>query len=63
MRTQRDPNVWHLDRVLSVPQIDLSACADKKMVILYVYLHICTKKTQYYRTDMQMKKIRQFFFA
>ncbi len=49
------PNVWHLDRVLSVPQIDLSACVDRKMVILYVYLRICTKKTQFYRTDMQIK--------
>ena len=34
----------HIDRVLSAPQIDLSAHADKKMVILYVYLRICTKK-------------------
>jgi hypothetical protein len=30
----------------------------KKMVILYVYLRICTTKTQFYRTDAQIKKIK-----
>ncbi len=38
MRIWRGPNVWRLDRLLSVLQIDLSACADRKMVIFYVYL-------------------------
>jgi hypothetical protein len=51
-----DPNVWHLLRLLSVPQIDLSAFADRKMVIFYVYLRYFTKKSQLYRTDMQIKK-------
>jgi hypothetical protein len=51
------PNDWCLHRLLSVPQIDLSAHADRKMVILYVYLHYFTKKSQLYRTDMQIKKI------
>ncbi len=51
------PNVWRLDRLLSVvPQIDLSARADRKMVIFYVYLHYFTKKSRLYRTDMQIKK-------
>jgi hypothetical protein len=27
------------------------------MVILYVYLHTCITKTQFYRTDTQIKKI------
>ncbi len=56
MRIWRGPNVWRLDRLLSVPQIDLSARADKKMVIFYVYLRYFTKKSQLYRTDTQMKK-------
>jgi hypothetical protein len=30
MHIWRGPNVWHLDRLLSVPQIDLSAHADRK---------------------------------
>jgi hypothetical protein len=55
MRIWSGPNFLHIERVLSAPQIDLSACPDKKMVILYVYLHICTKKTQFYRTDTQKK--------
>ncbi len=50
------PNVWRLDRLLSVPQIDLSARADRKMVIFYVYLRYFTKKSQLYRTDTQIKK-------
>ncbi len=50
------PNVWHLHRLLSVPQIDLSACADRKIVILYVYLRYFTKKSRLYRTDTQVKK-------
>jgi len=37
------PNVWCPNRVLSVPQIDLSVCTDRKMVNLYVYLHNFTK--------------------
>jgi hypothetical protein len=57
MHIWRGPNVWRLDRLLSVPQIDLSACADKKMVIFYVYLRYFTKKSRLYRTDMQVKKI------
>ncbi len=54
------PNVWRLHRLLSVPQIDLSARADRKMVILYVYLHYFTKKSQLYRIeDTQIKKVVQ----
>ena len=34
-----DPNVWRPNRVLSLPHLDLSACAEK-MVIFYVYLFI-----------------------
>jgi hypothetical protein len=34
------------DRLLSVPQIDLSARADRKMVIFYVYLRYFTQKSQ-----------------
>jgi hypothetical protein len=45
-----------LDRLLSVPQIDLSARADKKMVIFYVYLRYFTRKSQLCRTDTQIKK-------
>jgi hypothetical protein len=56
MRIWRDPNFWHLDRLLSVQQIDLSACADRKMVIFYVYLRYFTKKSRLYRTDMHIKK-------
>ncbi len=48
--------MWPLDRLLSVPQIDLSARADRKMVIFYVYLRYFTKKSQLYRTDTQIKK-------
>jgi hypothetical protein len=44
------------DRLLSVPQIDLSAGADRKMVIFYVYLRYFTKKSRLYRTDTQIKK-------
>ncbi len=62
MHTRIGSNVWHLDRVLSVPQIDLSAHTDRKMVILYVNLRICTKKTQFYSTDTQIKKLRWFSF-
>ncbi len=43
-------------QTLSVPQIDLSAQADRKMVIFYVYLRYFTKKSRLYRTDMQIKK-------
>ncbi len=46
-----------LDRLLSLPQIDLSFCADRKMVIFYVYLRYFTKKSQSYRTVTQIKKI------
>ena len=56
MRIWRGPNVWRLDRLLSVPQIDLSARADRKMVIFYVYLRYFTKKSRLYRTDTQIKK-------
>jgi hypothetical protein len=51
-----DPNVWHPSRVLSVPQIDLFACADRKMVNLCVYLRNFTKKSRFYRTDTQIRK-------
>ena len=51
------PDVWRLDRLLSVPQIDLSARADRKMVIFYVYLRYFLKKSQFYKTDMQIKII------
>jgi hypothetical protein len=58
MRICAYPNFLRLDRDLSAPQLDLSACADRKMVILYVYLRIWTTKTQLYRTDVQIKKLR-----
>ncbi len=51
-----DPNVWRPNRVLSVPQIDLSARADRKMVNLCVYLRKFTKKSRFYRTDTQIRK-------
>ncbi len=57
MRIWRGPNVWRLDRLLYVMQIDLSARADRKMVIFYVYLRYFTKKSRLYRTDTQIKKI------
>jgi hypothetical protein len=44
------------NRVLSVPQIDLSVCTDRKMVNLYAYLRNITKKSRFYRADMQIKK-------
>ncbi len=56
MRIWRGPNVWRLDRLLSVPQIDLSARADRKIVIFYVYLRHFTKKSRLYRTDTQIIK-------
>ena len=56
MRIWRGPNVWRLDRLLSVPQINLSARADRKMVIFYVYLRYFTKKSRLCRTDTQIKK-------
>jgi hypothetical protein len=37
--------------LLSVLQIDLSACADRKMVIFYVYLRYFLKKSRFHRTD------------
>ena len=47
-----DPNVWRPNRVLSVPQIDLSAHTDRKMVNLYVYLcNYFTKKSRFYSDD------------
>jgi hypothetical protein len=50
-----------------VPQIDLSAQADRKMVNVYVYLRSFTKKSQFYTTDTQIKKyktvILRFFFV
>ena len=55
------PNVWHPNRVLSVPQIDLSARADRKMVNLNVYLRNFTKKLQFYRAGMQIKNIKMVF--
>ncbi len=63
MRTQRGPNVWHLDRVRSVPQIDLSARADRKnghFVCVSVYLHKENTILQNRYTD---KKIRWFSFV
>jgi hypothetical protein len=56
MRIWRGSNVWRLDRLLSVPQIDLSARTDRKMVIFYVYLRYFTKKSQLYRRDTQIEK-------
>jgi hypothetical protein len=56
MRICAYPNVWQIDRVLSVPQIDLSAHADRKMVILYVYLRICTTKWVGYGMGMDLYK-------
>jgi two-component sensor histidine kinase len=49
------------NRVLSVPQIDLSVCADRKMVNFYVYLRNITKKLRFYRADMQIKNIKMVF--
>ncbi len=46
------PNAYlersRLDRLflVSVPQIDLSARTDRKMVIFYIYLHYFTKKSR-----------------
>jgi hypothetical protein len=46
-----DPNVWHPNRVLSLPHLDLSACAEKNGHFLCVSLyrgdkslckHLCT---------------------
>ena len=53
------PNIWvpmfGIQTVkkgdLAAPQPDLSVCADRKIVILYVYLHNFTKKSQFYRAD------------
>jgi len=44
-----------------VPQIDLSMCADRKMVNLYVYLCNITKKSQFYRADTLIKNIKMIF--
>ncbi len=44
------------DRLLSVPQIDLSACADRKMVI-FMSICIISQRNHEYRTDTQTKKI------
>ena len=55
------PNDWRPNIVLSVPQIDLSARADRKMVNLYVYLRNFTKKSQFYRADTQIKNIKMIF--
>ena len=58
MRIWAHPNVWCLDRLLSVPQIDLSARADRKLVIFDVYLRYFLKKSQFHRTeDTQIKTI------
>jgi hypothetical protein len=40
-----------------VPQIDLSARPDRKMVIFYVYLRYFLKKSRFHRTDTQIKTI------
>jgi hypothetical protein len=50
-------NVWRLDRLLSVPQIDLPARTDRKFVIFYVYLRYFLEKSQFHRTDTQIKTI------
>jgi hypothetical protein len=44
-------------QILSVLQIDLSARADRKMVIFYVYLLYFLKKSRFHRTDTQVKTI------
>ena len=44
-------------QILSVLQIDLSARADRKMVIFYVYLRYFLKKSRFHRTDTQVKTI------
>ena len=51
------------NRVLSVPQIDLSVFADKNMVNLYACMHTITKKSQFYRADTQVKILRWFSFV
>ena len=42
-------NVWRPNINLSAPRIDFSCGADRKMVILYVYLRNITKKSQFWR--------------
>ena len=44
-----------------MPKIDLSVCADRKMVNLYVNLRYITKKSQFYRADTQIKNIKMVF--
>ena len=61
MSKHSGPNVWHPNRVLSVPQIDLSVCSDRKMVSLYVYLRNFTKKSQFHRAGTQIKNIKMVF--
>jgi hypothetical protein len=55
------PHVWRPNRVLSVPQIDLSVCTERKMVNLYVYLRNFIKKSRFYRADTQLKNIKMVF--
>ena len=57
------PTVWHQNIVVSVPQIKLSVCADRKTVNLYAYLNKITKKSQFNRADMQIKILRWFSFV
>jgi hypothetical protein len=65
------PNIWVpmfgiqtvKNRDLAVPQPDLSVCADRKIVILYVYLRNFTKKSQFYRAATQIEFFKMVFFC
>jgi hypothetical protein len=50
------------NRDLAAPQPDLSVCADRKIVILYVYLHNFTKKSRFYRAATQIENFSMVFF-
>ncbi len=51
-------NVWRPNINLSAPQIDFSFGADRKMVILYVYLCNITKKSRFWRRYADKKTIK-----
>jgi hypothetical protein len=51
MHTWRGPKFSQINVTLYMPQIDFYLCANRKIVILYVYLHIRTKKSPIYRSE------------
>ena len=55
-------NVWRPNINLSVPQIDFSCGADRKMVIFYVYLCTISQRNHNFSADTQIKKIRWLSF-